>query len=216
MNPRSTTSDSIREAELDFILHRSGDSPRENPDVWGLALSGGGIRSATFALGVLQVLARNNLLGAFHYLSTISGGGYIGSFVQGLIRRRGFAATYDVLRSSVHDAAVAPEAPGPVVDAQRPILHLREYSNYLSPRKSAVSGDTLSMLGTYVRNVVLIQTELLALMLAMSMVPLLLYPPMKWAAVTWPLGLFIAAGIAGGGGALMLGWILMQAERRHS
>src|SRR6266481_1912555 len=42
-----------------------------------LCISGGGIRSATFGLGVLQGLARCGLLDKFHYLSTVSGGGYI-------------------------------------------------------------------------------------------------------------------------------------------
>jgi hypothetical protein len=71
---------------------------------WGLALSGGGIRSATFALGVLQGLVRarppspaqaeqeatarpephRSLLARFDYLSTVSGGGYIGSFFASL------------------------------------------------------------------------------------------------------------------------------------
>jgi hypothetical protein len=45
----------------------------------GLAFSGGGIRSATFCLGVLRALARNKVLHRFDYLSTVSGGGYIGS-----------------------------------------------------------------------------------------------------------------------------------------
>jgi hypothetical protein len=48
----------------------------------GLALSGGGIRSATIALGVLQALARNDLLKKFDYISTVSGGGYIGASLQ--------------------------------------------------------------------------------------------------------------------------------------
>ena len=43
----------------------------------GLALSGGGIRSATFSLGVMQALAACGLLEKFDYLSTVSGGGYI-------------------------------------------------------------------------------------------------------------------------------------------
>jgi hypothetical protein len=47
----------------------------------GLALSGGGIRSATFSLGVLVALARRNLLPQVDYLSTVSGGGYLGSFL---------------------------------------------------------------------------------------------------------------------------------------
>jgi len=41
----------------------------------GLAFSGGGIRSATFNLGILQALARMKLLSKFDYLSTVSGGG---------------------------------------------------------------------------------------------------------------------------------------------
>ena len=45
----------------------------------GLALSGGGIRSATFSLGVLQALAKHDVLKKMDYLSTVSGGGYIGS-----------------------------------------------------------------------------------------------------------------------------------------
>src|SRR5579864_437745 len=47
-----------------------------------LCFSGGGIRSATFALGVLQALSRHKLLEKFHYLSTVSGGGYIGSWLS--------------------------------------------------------------------------------------------------------------------------------------
>lgn len=52
-----------------------------------LCLSGGGIRSATFCLGVLKALARNNSqLKQFHYLSTVSGGGYIGSWLSRWIK----------------------------------------------------------------------------------------------------------------------------------
>ena len=51
----------------------------------GLALSGGGIRSATFSLGVLVALARRGLLPEFDYLSTVSGGGYLGAFITTLM-----------------------------------------------------------------------------------------------------------------------------------
>ena len=51
-----------------------------------LCLSGGGIRSATFALGIVQGLARNGLLDHFHYLSTVSGGGYLGSWLSAWIK----------------------------------------------------------------------------------------------------------------------------------
>jgi hypothetical protein len=54
---------------------------RNRPHAVALAISGGGIRSATFALGVLVALARRNLLYQFDYLSTVSGGGYLGAFL---------------------------------------------------------------------------------------------------------------------------------------
>lgn len=50
----------------------------------GLAFSGGGIRSATVSLGIAQVLSRHHRLLDFDYLSTVSGGGYIGSFLTTL------------------------------------------------------------------------------------------------------------------------------------
>src|SRR5215472_12780511 len=74
-------------------LHPDADAGRTLPDLYAaihrleppqsaLCLSGGGIRSASFALGVLQALARHGLLFRFDYLSTVSGGGYIGSWLS--------------------------------------------------------------------------------------------------------------------------------------
>lgn len=59
------------------------DDPSQGPgeNAAGLALSGGGIRSASFSLGVVQVLAERGLLEQMDFLSTVSGGGYTGSFL---------------------------------------------------------------------------------------------------------------------------------------
>src|SRR5689334_17613046 len=57
--------------------HAPATDPFEKADqlgLFGLSLSGGGIRSATFNLGVLQTLARLKLLHRVDYLSTVSGG----------------------------------------------------------------------------------------------------------------------------------------------
>jgi hypothetical protein len=54
----------------------------ETVEWWGIGLSGGGIRSASLALGVLQSLAEHDLLRRFHFISTVSGGGYLGSSLQ--------------------------------------------------------------------------------------------------------------------------------------
>src|SRR5262245_32461856 len=53
----------------------------------GLCFSGGGIRSATFNLGILQGLADQDLLRRFDYLSSVSGGGYIHQWLAAWIRR---------------------------------------------------------------------------------------------------------------------------------
>jgi hypothetical protein len=56
-------------------------------DLKALCFSGGGIRSATFGLGIVQALSKYNLLEKFDYLSTVSGGGYLGSWMSAWIRR---------------------------------------------------------------------------------------------------------------------------------
>src|SRR5215212_7578304 len=79
-------------------LARDAGLPGVAPDqLLGLALSGGGIRSATFNLGVLQALAELNLLARFDYLSTVSGGGYIGSWFITWARRAGLAEALRLL-----------------------------------------------------------------------------------------------------------------------
>ncbi len=78
------TADAIHLAERDEINRRRGQAgtSADPVDIAGIALSGGGLRSATFALGALQGLAKNRVLTNFDYLSTVSGGGYAGSFLS--------------------------------------------------------------------------------------------------------------------------------------
>ena len=72
------------------VERRNDDDPLKKSDATsqsifnasGLALSGGGIRSATFCLGIVQALHRHGLFTRFDYLSTVSGGGYLGSFLS--------------------------------------------------------------------------------------------------------------------------------------
>jgi hypothetical protein len=80
--PLPATSRALLEQEFIRLRERRaahGLNPPADHDLTAIALSGGGIRSATFALGVLQALAGHDLLKRFDYLSTVSGGGYIGS-----------------------------------------------------------------------------------------------------------------------------------------
>jgi hypothetical protein len=148
--------------ELKAILRSSFDSEREavSGSLWGLALSGGGIRSATFSLGVLQSLAKNEWLGGFHYLSTVSGGGYIGAYLQGLIcrKQRAFADACEELGNP-----------------NGTIRELRCFSNFLAPDKASFSADKATFVSTYVSNLFLTQAQLLAWLMLFLTLPLLLY-----------------------------------------
>src|SRR5712691_9755984 len=65
-------------------------APRPPRSLTGLALSGGGIRSATFCLGVLQALHEQGMLRCFDYLSTVSGGGFVGGWWSAWLSRHSF------------------------------------------------------------------------------------------------------------------------------
>jgi len=81
--PSQASIDAVRAKETErlrtrrMIAHCDPGDPAH--DAVGLALSGGGIRSATFSLGFLQAMERWGFLKRVDYLSTVSGGGYIGS-----------------------------------------------------------------------------------------------------------------------------------------
>lgn len=128
-----------------------------------LCLSGGGIRSATFGLGVLQGLARQGLLDKVDYLSTVSGGGFIGSWLTTwLARGNGAQSVADGLSQGTRDP-LQPEA--------KPIAHLRAYSNYLTPKLGLVSPDSWTLVATYLRNLVLIWLVLVPAIMAILVLP---------------------------------------------
>ncbi len=130
-----------------------------------LCISGGGIRSATFGLGILQGLARCGLLGKFHYLSTVSGGGYIGGWLSAWIHNseRGLP---DVVRQLGESRTEARPNPEP-----KEIQNLRSYSNYLSPRFGLLSADSWTLAGTYLRNLFLNWWIIIPLLAAVLTLP---------------------------------------------
>ncbi len=64
----------------------SPDSPSPTNPLVGLGFSGGGIRSATINLGIAQALHASGVFDHVDYLSTVSGGGYLGSSISTLMR----------------------------------------------------------------------------------------------------------------------------------
>jgi hypothetical protein len=136
-----------------------------------LCCSGGGIRSATFCLGAIQALAMyplrrpasdtvsaapaptdgdsatadQSLLSRFHYLSTVSGGGYIGSWLSAWRSRSDFPTVWRNLTGR-------PEGP----DVEPPELSwLRAYSNYLTAKVGLGSADTWTGVAIFLRNLLL-------------------------------------------------------------
>jgi hypothetical protein len=137
-----------------------------------LCLSGGGMRSASFSLGVLQGLARFSMkdpkdqsdkgfLQNLDFLSTVSGGGYIGSWLMGWARRSTFNEAIGELGS-----------PGLTAGDPEPdtVRHLREYTSFLAPR-TGFSVDTATLAAIFSRNLLLIWIIFLPCLSALIMLP---------------------------------------------
>lgn len=122
-----------------------------------LCFSGGGIRSATFGLGVVQALAKKGLLDKFDYLSTVSGGGYLGSWLSAwTMRERLMIAEMEQNKASdeqareamkeadmVESSAQRIESKGVDVDKVDPELGIRAVQKKLGgdPTDKAKSND---------------------------------------------------------------------------
>lgn len=211
-----------------------------------LSLSGGGIRSATFALGVIQGLASRGILSRLDYLSTVSGGGYIGTWLSGwnreelvcdleksaakkinkrpedfrtpeerrqlddmvaaeLFANGGFAkgplATSGIEKVQAHLAKGdwpasrkidcrddTPKDRNPPTNPEpKPVRHLREYSNYMTPKVGIFSADTWALFGIYLRNLFLNWTIFLPLLAALLLVPVFLRSTFLWLTMDWTL-----------------------------
>lgn len=148
----------MQKAEHSYIQERravlSGKPSQDGPLApgWtsGLALSGGGIRSATFCLGIVQMLHRKGLFRNFDYMSTVSGGGYVGTFLSAFLghasdaddanksskegdadgkpSKQHSATATDLANERLEKALGSPQ--GPAVEPAA-IRHLRNSSKYL-------------------------------------------------------------------------------------
>lgn len=141
-----------------------------------LCFSGGGIRSAAFGLGLLQALSRAKLLTSFHYLSTVSGGGYIGSWLQRWIHEESVeklepqprpARTRLAAADAVMTKLGAQEEPGE-------IKRLRENSNFITPKVGIGSNDTWTAIAISVRNILVNWLLFVPLLMLVALLPNLL------------------------------------------
>lgn len=122
--------------------------PTSASEVVGLALSGGGIRSSAFCLGVLQALDYHNVIDRIDYLSTVSGGGYIGTSMT--------AAMSDGCNGEFPFRSELRSGEVPAVQ------HIRDHSNYLFPQGFLnIFGNVAVYLRGLAANVILILPWLL-------------------------------------------------------
>ena len=167
-----------------------------------LCLSGGGVRSAAFCLGMLQGLARRRLLSQFHYLSTVSGGGYIGCWLSAWVQRRQAARSPgrgnpEQTAFEEVEAAIA-RRPAHAEAEIAPIRWLRRNQKFLTPRAGMLSGDSWAGMALFLRNLVLNWLVFLPALAAMLLLPRLFELVLVW----W-------SGFADGSGSLF-GWAVVS------
>jgi len=141
---------------LKSILHEMTTS--------ALCLSGGGIRSASFGLGLLEGLAKfstnmggvSGLLNRLDYLSTVSGGGYIGSWFMAWVYRRWASAGSASCTASYQEvvSALAGQSDVTAGDSEPSgVRHLRSYTSFLAPQLG-LTLDTFTLLAILLRNLI--------------------------------------------------------------
>ncbi len=135
----------------------------------GLAFSGGGIRSATFNLGVMQALKRMGLFSCVDYLSTVSGGGYIGSCISSTL-----ASIRDVPAEDSKKEPLA-EIFGHKQGELEPSVfrHLRDNANYLAPDglRDVLRIPAILLRGMVVNLLVILPYLILAALITLAIKP---------------------------------------------
>ena len=154
-------------------------APPPTDNLVGLAMSGGGIRSATFGLGALQALQKLGLLGIFDYVSTVSGGGFTGAWWSAWLSRAErrpndlFPAAEDIepsrRPSTLLVDQVSSKPPEEAPTSRDPIHHLRLFASYLTPRRGALSADTWRAVTFYTRSLVFNWLVLLPMLVVVVM-----------------------------------------------
>ena len=152
------------------------DTSKIRDNLVGLALSGGGIRSATFSLGVMQKLAKEGCLKYVDYLSTVSGGGYIGGSLTWLLNaRKALGTTCANFPYGVEDPRKERRR-----QTQNNILkHLRLHGKYLIPG----NGITMTSLIAVILRGILLNLVVWLPLAVFLMVVLLFVSHISWNAI---------------------------------
>jgi hypothetical protein len=152
----------------------------QDTDATALCLSGGGIRSAAFSLGVVQALASKELLTSFSYLSTVSGGGYLGGFLQ----RWALGNPDDGRNEQGLERALARSITGETLPE---LDRLRDGTNFITPKVGAFSSDSWVAIATSLRNIFVNWLLFAPLFVLVGAVPALLYWFLMASGPSWSL-----------------------------
>jgi hypothetical protein len=139
---------------------------RSSSGLTGVALSGGGIRSASFGLGALQALGVSTGAGesgfdGIDYLSTVSGGGYIGCALTATMQKTDGKLPFTHLDNYNDTASVR---------------HIRDYSNYLIPHGGL---DVVTAIGIIGRGLIANILIVLPVLLFCVWITLVSHPTIK-------------------------------------
>jgi hypothetical protein len=188
--------------ELAYIqLHRHPGQPptQTQRSLIGLALSGGGIRSATTNLGILQALSRMEVLPLVDYVSTVSGGGYIGTCLSALLSWNGDPATKSkdpcarfsfgpgrspTFSTAWHNFPFRAEfVPGLSRAGSDIVAHLRTHGNFLIAHVGFLTRHTLRGVGNFLTGILLNVTAFLLILFTASAIYLM---AVLWVAPSLP------------------------------
>ncbi len=121
-------------------------------------------------------MAKKGVISKIDYLSTVSGGGYIGSWLATWIKRDGSV-------TKVSDRLNPEKSPDPFGEEVRPIRWLRMFSNYFTPNASIMSVDAWTVGVTWLRNMLINQLIILLVLLTSLLLGRWLF--ILWKAITW-------------------------------
>ena len=213
----------LEEAEAQLIHERRDKIPnwttphvtepsRLPGDALGFGLSGGGVRSATFCLGLFQALAEASLLRKIDFVSTVSGGGYFGSFL-GRLFTRDWVKNVDDVEAAIRGKSTPRTAAEKRGWANRMFRWLRDNGRYLAPRGS---GDLILLGAILLRNWIAVQvvmiTSVLAVFVALQLVRPWLDSALQLTHDRSTVGTFLICTLPGGNSVLLWSpWIVWLA-----
>ena len=137
----------------------------DSAPTFGLALSGGGIRSATFSIGALQALAKKGVLRSIDYISAVSGGGFAAAWLCAWVAREDSVLSVEQsLREPTNDGAEVPQ-----------VAALRSYSNYLTPKLDLLGPDPWTFISAYLLNLIANLAPIVPLLSFLVLTPMVVF-----------------------------------------